>query len=116
MRSAAHRGSHRARRAAAGIETSVRLCSDLEGTRSPHLPGRTAPMHIDLSGKVAIVTGGGRGIGREIAVTLAAEGVTTVVTDVRQEYLDAVAGEFAERGWVGRQYLCDVREAAGIAE
>ena len=73
-------------------------------------------MHIDLSGKVAIVTGGGRGIGREIAVTLAAEGVTTVVTDVRQEYLDAVAGEFAERGWVGRQYLCDVRDADGIAE
>jgi NAD(P)-dependent dehydrogenase (short-subunit alcohol dehydrogenase family) len=73
-------------------------------------------MHIDLTGKVAIVTGAGRGIGREIAATLAGEGVTTAVTDVRQEYLDSVAEEFAGRGWVGRQYLCDVRDAERIGE
>jgi 3-oxoacyl-[acyl-carrier protein] reductase len=73
-------------------------------------------MHIDLTGKVAIVTGAGRGIGREIAGVLAAEGVTTAVTDVRQEYLDSVAGEFAARGWVGRQYLCDVRDGERIGE
>jgi 3-oxoacyl-[acyl-carrier protein] reductase len=71
-------------------------------------------MEIDLRGKVAIVTGAGRGIGREIAETLAREGVATVVTDVRQELLEDVAAEFRRRGWQGRQHVCDVRDAAQI--
>ncbi len=71
-------------------------------------------MQIDLRGKVAIVTGAGRGIGREIAGTLAREGAATVVTDVRQDLLDGVAAEWKRHGWTGRQYLCDVRDAARI--
>jgi 3-oxoacyl-[acyl-carrier protein] reductase len=69
-------------------------------------------MEIDLRGKVVIVTGAGRGIGREIAETLAREGATTVVTDVRQDLLDDVAAEFRRRDWMGRQYVCDVRDGA----
>jgi 3-oxoacyl-[acyl-carrier protein] reductase len=76
---------------------------------------RRRPMQIDLAGKVAIVTGAGRGIGREIALTLAHEGVTTIVTDVRQDYLDDVAKDFAAGGWQGAQHLVDVRDAARIA-
>lgn len=68
-------------------------------------------MHIDLSGKTAIVTGAGRGIGREIARTLAGEGVTTIVTDIRADLLDDVATEWEEKGWKGAQIICDVREA-----
>ena len=69
-------------------------------------------MQIDLRGRVAIVTGAGRGIGRQIARTLAGEGVTTVVTDIRQDLLDEVAAEWREKGWSGLQLRCDVRLAA----
>src|SRR5262249_38448191 len=71
-------------------------------------------MRIDLEGKVAVVTGAGRGIGLEIARTLAAEGVTTVVTDLRAEMLEAVGAEFSARGWKGRQLVCDVRDGRRI--
>jgi 3-oxoacyl-[acyl-carrier protein] reductase len=68
-------------------------------------------VHIDLTGKVAIVTGAGRGIGREIARTLAAEGVAVVIADIRQDLLDDVAEEWQQRDWRGAQLHCDVRKA-----
>ena len=69
-------------------------------------------MQIDLSNRVAIVTGAGRGIGREIARTFAREGVAVVVTDIKQELLDEVSAEWKDNGWKGLQLLCDVRLAA----
>ncbi len=71
-------------------------------------------MLIDLRGKVGIVTGAGRGIGRSIAETLAREGVKTIVTDIRQEYLDDLTATWEQNGWEGKHYLCDVRDSASI--
>ena len=71
-------------------------------------------MIIDLKGRVAIVTGAGRGIGRVISATLAAEGVKTIVTDVDAAALEDVGAEFQQNGWEGRQYECDVRDFASI--
>lgn len=49
-----------------------------------------------LKDKVAIVTGGSRGIGRAIAEVFAREGCTTVICGRKQETLDAVAREIGE--------------------
>jgi 3-oxoacyl-[acyl-carrier protein] reductase len=68
-------------------------------------------MLIDLKGKTAIVTGAGRGIGREIAETLASEGANVVVTDIKQDLLDDAGVAWQRQGWTGLQLLCDVRKA-----
>lgn len=69
-------------------------------------------MLIDLTDKVAIVTGAGRGIGRAIARKLAAEGVIVLVADFQQTLLDEVATEWTEKGWRGAQIQGDVRVSA----
>ncbi len=54
--------------------------------------------NYDLNGKVAIVTGGGRGIGKSIALGLAECGAKVVVASRSKEELEAVANEIKERG------------------
>jgi len=53
-------------------------------------------IEIDLSGRVAIVTGGSRGLGRADALTLARAGADVAIADILVES-DAGAGETAER-------------------
>ena len=53
---------------------------------------------FDLSGKVAIVTGGGRGIGRAIALGLANSGASVAVASRSQKEVDAVAEEIKKSG------------------
>jgi NAD(P)-dependent dehydrogenase (short-subunit alcohol dehydrogenase family) len=52
----------------------------------------------DLSGRVAVVIGGGSGIGRGIALGLAAEGMRVVVADIDAASADEVRGEITEVG------------------
>src|ERR1700749_2626275 len=48
--------------------------------------------------RTALVTGGGRGIGRAVAEGLAMDGLNIVIADLRREESDVVAAAIAERG------------------
>jgi 3-oxoacyl-[acyl-carrier protein] reductase len=66
----------------------------------------------ELAGRVALVTGGNRGIGRSIAAELAAAGATVAVVARAAERAEAVAAELAGGGHRG--YGCDVADAGAV--
>lgn len=64
-----------------------------------------------LSGQVAVVTGGGRGIGRAIALALAAAGARTAVLARSQAELDKTAQLIEQAGGRAQAFLTDVTDA-----
>ncbi|MGQ9721905.1 MAG: SDR family NAD(P)-dependent oxidoreductase [Candidatus Jordarchaeum sp.] len=55
-------------------------------------------MDLGLKGKVAIITGSGSGIGRQIALNLAKEGANVVINDLEEGKIKSVANEVRSHG------------------
>src|SRR5262245_55157485 len=71
-------------------------------------------MSEDLSGKVAIVTGGGQGIGRALARGLAAAGAAVVIADAIAENAAATARQIEADGGDALGLGVDVSKAAQV--
>jgi NAD(P)-dependent dehydrogenase (short-subunit alcohol dehydrogenase family) len=68
------------------------------------------PVELGLEGQVAVVTGGGRSIGRACAVVLAEMGADIVLCGRDQATLDRTAGEVGETGRDALPIVCDVAD------
>lgn len=69
---------------------------------------------FELAGKTAIVTGGSRGIGKEMAEGLAEAGANLMLCARRQEWLDETVDEFTKRGFKASGKLCDVSKPEDV--
>jgi NAD(P)-dependent dehydrogenase (short-subunit alcohol dehydrogenase family) len=72
-------------------------------------------MDLGLNGRVALVTGAARDVGREIALTLAAEG-TAVAVNYRSSgsEADALVGEIIGKGGKAKAYPADIADFAAV--
>jgi NAD(P)-dependent dehydrogenase (short-subunit alcohol dehydrogenase family) len=88
----------------------------------PTLPQSTLPRSArwlpagTFAGRVAVVTGGGTGLGLEISRGLAALGATVVIASRKAEHHARLLDEARERGWRAEAIVLDVREPKAVRE
>jgi 3-oxoacyl-[acyl-carrier protein] reductase len=71
---------------------------------------------VDLSGKTAIVTGASRGIGKEIALALAASGAKVACVARSADKLKETADEIAAAGGTAEVHPCDVTDSEAVTK
>ncbi len=71
---------------------------------------------FSLTGFNALVTGASGGIGRSIAVTLAKQGATVVITGTRADALQETADEIKNNGGISHSLICNLSDAGSVEE
>ena len=69
---------------------------------------------FDLSGRVAIVTGGSRGLGLQIAEALGEMGAKLALTARKKDELDGAVAHLAKHGIEARAWVCDIGKREAI--
>jgi 3-oxoacyl-[acyl-carrier protein] reductase len=73
-------------------------------------------MNLNLKDKVAIVTGGASGIGRQVCIDLAEEGAKVVVADINGDGAKDLAIEIREKGGDAGGIMCDVSKTEDVTK
>ncbi len=89
-----------------------RVDSAAGGKYKPDVPALSEL--FNLAGRVAIVTGGSRGLGQEMAEGLAEAGASLMLCARRAEWLTPAVTAMRERGFTVNGMLCDVAKAADV--
>ncbi|WP_194721329.1 SDR family oxidoreductase [Noviherbaspirillum malthae] len=76
---------------------------------------RTIQQLFDLNGKTALVTGGSRGLGLQIAEALGEQGAKIVLSSRKQSDLDEAVAHLKERGIEASAIAADLSEEANVA-
>src|SRR5204863_5037778 len=71
---------------------------------------------FDFSGEVALVTGGSRGLGLEIAQAFGDAGATVVITARREQWLNEAEQYLKGRGITVYSFICDVANVSSVEQ
>lgn len=75
-----------------------------------------APNPFNLNGKRALVTGGGRGIGRACAVAMAQSGADVIVTSRTRAQLEETVDLIRSQGGTAASIVCDISDPRAVRE
>ena len=73
-------------------------------------------VHFDFHGEVALITGGSRGLGLDIAQAFGAAGATVVITARREQWLSEAERSLKEQGVTVHSMICDVADASSVQQ
>jgi NAD(P)-dependent dehydrogenase (short-subunit alcohol dehydrogenase family) len=91
------------------------MTTDLPGLPEPPPLGATALPAGTFESTVVLVTGGGTGLGKAIAIEFARLGASVVIASRKPEHLDAARAAMDELGAPNLAVTCDIRDAEQIA-